>query len=79
MSHEIPAPQQMFKMITGYWVSQAIGTFAELGLADELAKGPRTATRLARDVGAKSRRPFVYCAPSPRSACSSTARATSSR
>lgn len=51
MSHEIPAGQQMFKMITGYWVSQALGTFAELGLADELAKGPRTAARLARDAG----------------------------
>src|SRR5262245_119070 len=48
MSHEIPAGQQMFKMITGYWVSQAIGTFAELGMADELAKGPSTAARLAR-------------------------------
>lgn len=42
-----PPPQQMFKMITAYWVSQAVGTFAELRYADELAAGPRTARELA--------------------------------
>jgi hypothetical protein len=51
MHHDVPAPQQMFQMITGYWVSQAIGTFADLGFADELSRGPRTAAELSRDAG----------------------------
>lgn len=46
-AHSIPLPQQMFQMITGFWVSQALGAFSELALADELAGGPRTAAQLA--------------------------------
>ena len=34
-------------LITGYWVSQAVGVAAELGLADLLSAGPRTADDLA--------------------------------
>jgi len=37
----------MFQMITAFWVSQALGVFAELGFADQLAPGPRTAGELA--------------------------------
>lgn len=38
-------------MITGYWVSQAVGVAAELGVADLLAEGPRTAEDLATATG----------------------------
>ncbi len=52
MNHEVPVPQQMFRMITGHWVSQAVGAFAELGLADQLAAGPRRPEDLATAVSA---------------------------
>jgi hypothetical protein len=42
----------MFRIITGLWVSQAVGTVAELGIADELAKGPLSAAEVAARVGA---------------------------
>ena len=51
MHHDAPPPQQMFHLITGYWISQAIGTLAELGIADELARRPQRAGELARAVG----------------------------
>jgi hypothetical protein len=43
---------QMMMLITGGWVAQAINATATLGVADELAHGPRTAEDLARAVGA---------------------------
>lgn len=39
-------------LITGYWISQAVGTVALLGVADHLTDGPRTSDELARVVGA---------------------------
>jgi hypothetical protein len=51
MTHELPLPQRMFQMITGFWVTQALGTFAELGFADHLAHGPETARTLATRAG----------------------------
>jgi hypothetical protein len=49
MDHgSIPPPQQMFQMITGYWVTQIVGTLARLGIADSLADGPRTSGELAQ-------------------------------
>jgi hypothetical protein len=48
----------MFRMITGLWVSQMIGTLAELGLVDRLADGAATAGELARQVGADERATF---------------------
>jgi SAM-dependent methyltransferase len=39
--------QQMMRMLTGYWVSQALYVAAKLGLADSLKDGPRTAADLA--------------------------------
>ena len=39
-------------LITGYWVSQAVGAVALLGVADQLSKGPRSSDELARAVGA---------------------------
>jgi hypothetical protein len=43
--------QQMFQMITGYWVSQIVGTIARLGIADRLAAKPTTVAELASDLG----------------------------
>jgi hypothetical protein len=51
MTHEIPLPQRMFQMITGFWVTQAVGTFAELGFAEQLAHGPQSARALATKAG----------------------------
>ncbi len=44
--------EQLLQMVTGKWVSRAIGVAAELGLADQLAAGPATAADLAPRVGA---------------------------
>ena len=54
-------PQQMFQMITAYWVSQAVGTFADLGLADLLATGPATARELAAKAGTDPEATFRLC------------------
>ena len=47
-----PPPEVMFKMITGYWVSQTVGALARLGVCDLLVDGPRGADALASEVGA---------------------------
>src|SRR5688572_5543770 len=39
--------EQMLRMISGYWISQAVYVAAKLGLADRLKDGPRTADDLA--------------------------------
>ena len=41
----------MFQMITGFWVTQAVGTFAELGFAEQLANGAQNARALATKAG----------------------------
>ena len=51
---EIPPPVAMMGLITGYWLSQAVGVVAKLGVADHLGEGPRTCDDLARSVGADS-------------------------
>ena len=51
--HELPAPAAMMGLISGYWVSQAVGVVAQLGVADQLAGGPRTSDELARKVDAE--------------------------
>jgi hypothetical protein len=39
-----PTPRdQITRMITGYWTSQAVYVAVELGIADLLVDGPRTA------------------------------------
>jgi SAM-dependent methyltransferase len=38
-------------MVIGKWISQAIGTVVELGVPDELRKGPRRCSDVARKVG----------------------------
>jgi hypothetical protein len=58
MSHDTqsaPPAQTMLKMITGHWVSQIVGTIAELGVMDALAAGPSTPEAVAPRVGAEPR------------------------
>src|SRR5262245_25099851 len=49
--HAPPPPRLAFQLITGYWVSQAVGTAAALGVYDALASGPRSAGALAEALG----------------------------
>jgi len=59
MSTRRPKPQQtMLDLITGYWVSQMVFVAASLGIADVLAKGPKTSKAIAEQVGAHA--PFVH-------------------
>lgn len=50
--HDLPPPAAMMGLITGYWVSQAVGVVARLGVADQLGSGPRSSDELALAVGA---------------------------
>lgn len=52
----IPPPAVLLRMMTGYWQAKALAVAAELGLADLLREGPRTAASLAEicDVDAGS-------------------------
>lgn len=46
--NEAPSPQaQLIQMATAHWVSRLVYLTAEMGLADQLAAGPRTAEDLA--------------------------------
>jgi hypothetical protein len=47
--------QELLRLVTGYWVSQAVYVAAELGLADRLAGGPKTAEELAFETGTNAR------------------------
>ncbi|MHB8533610.1 MAG: methyltransferase [Solirubrobacteraceae bacterium] len=47
-----PLPEVMLRIVTGYWISQAVGAVARLGVPDQLADGPRSSDELARAVGA---------------------------
>jgi hypothetical protein len=45
-----PGPYEtVFQMITGKWISQAVGTVVEIGVADQLAKGARRCVDIARE------------------------------
>jgi len=50
--------EQLTRLFRGYWVSQAIYVATELGIADLLADGPRTADDLAAAAGAHA--PSLY-------------------
>jgi len=50
--HHVPPPAAMMGLITGYWVSQAVGVVARLGVADHLGAGPRSSDELAEAVHA---------------------------
>ncbi len=43
----LPPHAQLIQMSTGYWVSRIVYAAANLGLADHLAKGPKSAAELA--------------------------------
>ena len=53
--HALPPPAAMMGLISGYWVSQAVGVVARLGVADQLSRGPRASDDVARSVGAEPR------------------------
>jgi hypothetical protein len=56
---QLPSPpQQLARLVTGYWLSQAIYVAAKLGLADLLRDGPRTAADLAAVTAAHA--PSLY-------------------
>lgn len=42
----------LLQLVTGYWISQAVYVAAKLGIADVLARGPKSAAELARLVRA---------------------------
>jgi SAM-dependent methyltransferase len=42
--------KEMALMIRGYWISQIVGTLAQLGIPDQLAGGPLGAIELARAI-----------------------------
>ena len=46
-----PPPPALFRMATGYWLSQAIYVAAKLGIADYLKDGPRSCAALASLTG----------------------------
>lgn len=54
MNDEQSGAIQLNQMLGGYWISQAIYVAAELGLADELAEGPRSVEQLADRTGSNS-------------------------
>jgi len=55
---ELPASAQMMQMLTAKWLSAAISTAAELGIADLLASGDKTAAELAAASSAHA--PSLY-------------------
>src|SRR5215467_4703181 len=45
------AYETLFQMIIGKWISQAVGTIVEIGVPDQLSKGARRSSDLARNAG----------------------------
>ena len=56
-------PEQLSRMISGYWVSQSIYVAAKLRIADRLASGPKTAEELAVAAGMHVRSLFRLLRP----------------
>jgi hypothetical protein len=48
-------PEQLARMLTGYWFSQSLHVAARLGIADRLKDGPKTAEALAAETGMHAR------------------------
>ena len=47
-----PRPYEvLFQMVIGKWISQALGTIVEIGVPDQLAKGARRCSDIAREAG----------------------------
>lgn len=53
--HELPPPQRMMQMITGYWGTQIVGAIATLGIVDHIGAGVRDAGAIARACGTDPR------------------------
>jgi len=49
-----PPAVQLIQMVQGYCLTQIVATVAQLGLADQLAAGPRSSAELAEVTGADS-------------------------
>jgi hypothetical protein len=47
---DLPPSLQLFRMVTGYYVSRALYVVATLGVADRLANGPRGHEELAKET-----------------------------
>lgn len=43
--------QVLFQMIYGKWITQALGSVVELGIPDQLTKGARPCSQIAREAG----------------------------
>jgi hypothetical protein len=72
---EAPPPVQMFQLLAGFQVSQALYAVAVLGVADALIDGPRPIPDLAQAAGLHEpalRRllRFLASPPASRSTCS---------
>jgi hypothetical protein len=52
---ETPPAQALLRLISGYWVSQAIYAVAKLGVADLLRDGPQSSDVLAQATGTDAR------------------------
>lgn len=57
-SLEVPTPDAMLQMISGFWVSRVIYIVAKLGIADYLDDSPKTAEELAAIT--KTHAPSLY-------------------
>src|SRR5258707_10442370 len=51
---QVAPPVAVLQLVTGRWVAQIVGVAAELGLADEIQTGPKTAEEIAEVKGAKA-------------------------
>ena len=52
---ELPPPLVIRRLLTGYWLSQAVYVAAKLGIADLVNHGPKAADDLARSTGVHAR------------------------
>jgi hypothetical protein len=55
---QVAPPIAVLQLATGRWVAQIVGVAAELGLADEIQKGPKTAQEVAAAKGLQA--PALY-------------------
>jgi hypothetical protein len=51
LDDSMPAPIRVLQLATGRWVAHMVGVAAELGLADMVQTGPKTAEQLAEAAG----------------------------
>ncbi len=49
---DLASPAALLRLVTGYWLSQAVHVAAQLGIADHLRDGPKAVEELASETGA---------------------------